>query len=187
MSKAKTTTPVVEETKTEKPVVKSKATKGASLKKLMRIAKEAVSKARKANPALKVIEADAARNLIEVRELVGLEPNGNLSVFGNMMHGMSGRLDQALMAHDPSEFAAILTEIAKGENHARRSATNEHDKLVKHAIDHLKRVSGNGINSAKKFDKPLAKVGMNHKTEHICNLMAPTLVVFQAYAAELES
>ncbi len=177
---------VVEEVTTEKKPAPSKATKGASLKKLMRVANEAVVLARKNNPTLEIVEQDAMVNLLAVRELVGTEQNGNLSVFGNMMHGMSGRLDQALMKHDVTEFAAILAEVAEGDNRARRSKSNEHFKLAKHAVDHLKRVGGNGIHSAQNFSRALSKVGMNHKTEDICDLMAPVLLVFQSYFAEMK-
>lgn len=181
MSKANT-----QEATTAKKKPVSKATKGASLTKLKRICTEAVAKARKANPILDVIEADAQTSLLAVREMCGTEPNGNLSVFGNQMHGMSGRLDQALMNNDITDFPAIMAEVASGTNRARRSASNDHVKLVKHSIDHLKRCSGNGINSAKKFEKPLGKVGMNHKTEEISNLMAPVLLCIQEYSTYLK-
>ena len=170
----------------EKIAIPSKATKGASLKKLNRLCLEAVVKARKGNPTLSQLEEDATANLIELRELVGTELNGNRSVFGHMMHGMSGRLDMAFMQHDPTDFAAIMCEVASGDNHARRSAPTDYQKTIGHALDTLKRASGNGINSATKFAKTLASVGMDHKAEYICNLMSPVYALTSIYAANVE-
>ena len=172
--------------KETKPTTPSKATKGSSLAKLKRMATSAVKKAHESNPAMGAIEADAMVSLQAVRDMCGTEQNGNLSVFGNRMHGMSGRLDQALMKHDITDFATILAEVAKGENHARRSAPTDHIKLVTHALNHLKRCSGNGINSAKNFAKPLANVGMNHRVDELSNLMAPILLCAQEYSLHME-
>ncbi len=183
MSKAKETAVVVI---SAKKVMLSKATKGASLTKLKRICVEAVRKAREASPIMATLEADAQLGLLEVRKMCGTEPNGKLSVFGNSMHGMSARLDQALMKHDITDFDAIMAEVASGTNHARRSKPNDHVQLGKTCTNHLKRCSANGKNSTKNFKKPLAKVGMDHRADEISNYMAPVLLCIQEYCNHLE-
>ena len=176
----------ITKTETKAKAIPSKATKGSSLKKLNRMCVAAVMAAREENPTLHQLEEDAQANLLELRELVGPEANGNRSVHGHMMHGMSGRLDMAIMIKDITDFAGIMCEVASGDNHARRSAPTDHAKTVGHILDTWKRVSGNGVNSAVKFAKTLASVGMDHKVEYICNLAAPMSLLHHTYAKHMK-
>ena len=165
-------------TKTQKPRPK-KANK-ASLKRLSRIALEAIAMAHKQFPYVKGLEeaADAA-----AKELRGMTtPNDKFTVFGNSPKGMSGRLDEALMLHDPSDWSKLLVAIAKEDNRYRRKSPADHASLITHMKAHLSRMAG--MTTAREADnvRALKKVGLSDKVEEIMNLMAPIATLWGVYA-----
>lgn len=167
---------------TPKKKAKSKKTPASSLKKLEKWAIGAKTKAHEVNALIKKLEQEANAGAVAVRKLVG-KPTDKLSVFGHSNHGMAARMDDALMKFNPSDFSKILVHVASGDNTARRSGTTEHDKMVTHLLNHLKRCSGNGSMSEFKFKKPLTKVNLDKQSSVICDHLKPVLRLLQAYVS----
>ena len=167
------TTPVV----VKKATINKKATK-PSLKKLDTWALKLVEQAHKDNKGIKALEADANASIKELRKLIkGCNKGTNLTVLGQMQHGMCGKLDTALMTIAPTNFHTLLTTIAGQNCTARRSKPSNHKAMVTHCIAHLKRMVGNSKDS----QRILAKVNMADKSEDIANLLAPVSALFELY------
>lgn len=184
---AKKAAPAAKKVDNKAPAKKSpnKKTPAPSMKVLEKLAVAAMVKAHESVPNIKKLEDEAVAGIMEVRKLVG-KPEGRFTVFGNLVTGMSGRLDEALMQFKPTEFDKILCYVAEGKNPTRRSDPKEHEAMVTQLCNHLKRCSANGVNSERKFKKPLKKVGLDAKSSIISKNMAPTRILFMTYAAAMK-
>jgi len=171
----------VQGTDTKKaPKPRPKKATAASLKKLARIGKEAIAMAHKQFPYIKGLEEAADAAARELRTMV--KPHEKFTVLGNSQRGMSGRLDEALMTIDPSNWDQLLVAIASKDCPHRRKPVTDHSAIVKHMSSHLNRMAGTTATSEADNVRALTKVGMAEHVEKIMGLLAPISVLWGVYA-----
>jgi len=178
---AKATDKAVQGTDTKKtPKPRPKKANAASLKKLARIATEAMAMAHKQFPYIKGLEEAADAAARELRTMV--KPHEKFTVLGNSQRGMSGRLDEALMTIDPSNWDQLLVAIAGKDCPHRRKPVTDHAALIKHMAAHLNRMAG--TTTAREADnvRALAKVNLAEQVEKVMGLIAPISVLWGTYA-----
>lgn len=173
---------MAQDSKDTKKVVKPRPKKctAPSLKKLARIGKEAIAMAHKQFPYMKGLEEAADEAARELRLMV--KPHEKFTVLGNSPKGMSGRLDEALMTIDPSDWDKLLVAIAGKDCPHRRKPVTDHSAVVKHMGSHLNRMAGNTKSNELDNVHALAKVGLQEEVEKIMNYITPIATLWNVYA-----
>lgn len=158
-------------------MVQPKIASTASLKRLDRWATNAVAVAREDNTDIAELESKAKSDIAVLRTILMKAKKGKLSCMGNMLHGMSGKLDEALMQYSPTEFSEVLQHIAGQHNPSRRSKPSQHNKMLKQLNDHLRRMSA----MPEKSIYALMKVDLQDYSKEISNLLKSTTRLFKTY------
>ena len=124
------------------------------------------------------LEIRAIEGIHRVREIVGTVSHGKKSVFGNMLYGMAGQFDMALMKHYPTQLGEILVKTV---SQTPSYKTTENGLMPAQIFNHMQRLGGHNSGSIERFQRPLSKVGHKDKAGILVLLMEPLLDLFQLY------
>jgi len=124
-------------------------------------------------PRTEQLEIQAIGGIHKVRKIVGTAPHGN------MLYGMSGQFDMALMQHLPTELGEILIRTISQTSSSYKKTSN--GLIPAQIFLHMQRIGGHNYDSIDNFKKPFAKFGHEDKANILTELMNPLLSLYEIY------